>query len=514
MADHIILDPDQERDAQRIAAEETGAALDASEMSTGKTAVAIRVAQLRGARQVLIVAPLQTRKGWARHAEVVLDTDTGVAGLGLPFYWIRNHSTGHEAMDLLAMGEPGVYFIGPQYATQIAWDVVMRDGEPVRNREGKIVKRRNGVWDTIHPDLLLIDEVHQGASNARSQRYKMLAAHRPGFMHAMSGTPHGNRFDGIYPVTHLLWPDHTPVDAPTFRRDYCVGEWSKWPAWNGTGEYSTFVSKPCSEGRCKNSQHDHYPKITGEREPGAYFASLPCVVRREFEHDIEVDAQDVVVQLSSEQRKAYSELERTMVTMIEGNPFIIEFPATLRIRLRQATLGMFSVAEDGGLEFDLDCVSPKTEAVLKTSRDPKHFNDEPALFFTDSKKFAKVLVHRLSALGPAEEWSGDVSQAKREAIKERFTNGDTKYLVMVVKSGGTGTDGLQFATSNVGFVSMDDSRIENEQGLARIIRRGQTGKVRVRYFIAEDTYDQGILSDHMQAALDMNHSMRAGLTKV
>jgi hypothetical protein len=509
----VILDPDQERDAQRIAAETTGGALDASEMSTGKKAVAIRVAQLRQARQILVVAPLNTRRGWLRHSQVVLNTDTGEAGLGLPFHWIRNHPTGHEAMDMLAMGVEGVYFIGPQYATQIAWDVMMRDGEPIRNDKGKIIKRRNGVWDSIHPDMLVVDEVHQGTSNARSQRYKMLMGMRPEFTLGMSGTPHGNFFEGIYPVTHFIWPDHTPHSMPAFKAQYCVGEWQDWPAWNGTGEFKTFQSKPHREGRCNDPQHDHYHKITGEKNPGAYFASLPCVVRREFEHDIDIDSQEVVVQLDPVQRQAYDELERTMVTMIEGDPFIVEFPATLRIRLRQATLGMFRVLEDGSLDFDLDCISAKTRAILKTSSDPNGFDNEPALFFTDSKKFAKVLVHRLSALGPAEEWSGDVSMTKREKIMDRFQSGETKYVVMVVKSGGTGTDGLQFATRNVGFVSMDDSRIENEQGLARVIRRGQDEKVRVRYFIAENTYDQGILSNQTRAALAMNESMRLDLTE-
>jgi hypothetical protein len=416
------------------------------------------------------------------------------------------------SMDLLAMGEPGVYFIGPQFATQLAWDVEMRNGEPARNAGGKIVKRRNGVWDTVHPDMLIVDEIHQGTSNNRSQRYKTLMGMRPKFKLGMSGTPHGNFFEGIYPVTHFIWPDETPHSMPAFKAQYCEGEWQVWPKWNGVGEWKDFDIKPHREGWCTDEQHDHYHKVTGEREPGAYFASLPCVVRREFEHDIDIDSQDVLVQLGPEQRKAYDDLERTMVTIIKGDPFVVEFPATLRIRLRQATLGLFSVTEDGGLDFDLDCISTKTEAVLKTSTDPEHFNSEPALFFTDSKKFAKVLVHRLSALGPAEEWSGDVSVSKREKIMDRFASGETKYVVMVVKSGGTGTDGLQFATRNVAFVSMDDSRIENEQGLARVIRRGQEQQVRVRYIVAENTYDQGILSAQLRAALAMNESMKLTLT--
>lgn len=491
MADPLILDPEQEADAQKMASSETGSSLDASTMSAGKTVVALRVAAIRGARQILIAAPLQTRLGWEQTAKNGWIPPSGEfeSLADLPFYWIRNHKDGRHAINMLQFGEPGIYFIGLQYAVTLAWDVAgykllwNQDETPKIDpktglQKKKVVKKRNTFWDGAAPDMLIVDEVHKGGANARTQTHKTWEQMKPGFKHFQSGTPHGNFFEGIYPVTKLLWPDHVPPTLQVFKQKFCSTEYDNW-TW------------------------DHM-KVIGEKVEGAYFRSLPCVVRREWTYTGTVDEDTVYVELSPQQRKAYRELERDYSTWLQGQPFVIEFPSTLRVRLRQATLGMFHVDEEDGIQFADDCKSTKLDALMDILGDD--FEDEPALIFTDSKRFAKVTVNRLGE--GAELWSGDQSPAVRDAIKARFMAGDTKYVVMVVKAGGTGTDGLQFATRNMAWLSVDDSRIENEQAAARVTRRGQGDLVRIRHIVAVDTYDQGIMDAQLQAQLDINRSMR------
>lgn len=466
----LIPDADQARDIRRIVAETSGAALDASTPGAGKTPVAVAVAMGRGAQQTLVIAPLGTRLGWKTTIERL--------GWDMPFYWIRNHATGHEALGRLKFGEPGVYFIGPEYATSLSWDDTGK-----KTREGKKIKKRNHFWNSVCPDILIIDEVHKGTVNTSTERHKFYAKLNRDFLLMLSGTPSGQRWDGIYGVTKVAWPDHVPVSLQAFKRRYCETEFDAY-AW------------------------DHM-KVLGEKNPGEYFASLPCVVRRVWEYDGVIDEETVWVELSAAQRKAYGELERTMATLIEGDPFVIEFPATLRIRLRQATLGMFSLDENDSLYYAEDCKSTKLDALKKILHDD--FQDEPALIVTDSKRFAKVTVTRLKAAGhTAEEFSGDVSQVKRDEIRARFLAGETKYLVMVIKAGGTGLDGLQHSARNIAWLSQDDARIENEQALARIVRRGQGDLVRIRYILAAGTYDAGIMDNHVKNALAMNRSMKVG----
>ena len=489
MLDPLILDEEQEAHALRMAQEPTGAALDASTMSAGKTVVALRTAELRAAQTVVVVAPLNTRAGWegTLRRGWLPNEDRGFNEL--PFYWIRNHKSAEDIILRLQFGEPGVYFIGREYAVTIGWDVLGKkpaldknDQPKINKKTGKpmmkVVKKRNKFWESIRPDMLIVDEVHKGHTSTSTQTFKTLSQMRAGFKLGLSGTPHGNFFEGIYPVARLLSPDHTEEKIQQFKVKWCKTEYDPW-VW------------------------DHM-RAVGEKEEGAYFRSLPCVVRRVWEYEGEIDEQDIYVELSAAQRKAYNDLETKMVTWINDNPFVIEFPTTLRVRLRQATLGMFHVDENDEIQFAEDCKSSKLDTLQKILTSPEHFNGEPALILTDSKRFAKVTAARIGGV----VWSGDQSSTVRDEIKAQFISGEVKYVVMVVKAGGTGTDMLQYATNNMCWLSVDDSRIENEQAAARVIRRGQGDLVRVRRIVAADTYDLGILSKQTEDAIHINRSMQ------
>lgn len=485
MFNPLILDPEQEADAQRIASEPTRAALDASTMSAGKTVVALRVAELLGAQQILVVAPLQTRGGWKNTAERGWIAGEHYGDLThLPFRWIRNTKDGNDAMMHLQFGEPGLYFIGREYAVSLDWEPA-GEKKVVNQRTQKVtvkkIKKRTKFWESITPDLLIVDEVHKGHTSTSTQTYKTLSKMPRGFAHALSGTPEGNRFEGIYPVTRFLWPDVVPEKIQHFKSRWCETTYDPW-SW------------------------DHM-KVVDEKNPGEYFKWLPCVVKRTWKYDGVLDEDDVLVELTAAQRKAYDDLEKKMVTWLGENPFVIDFPAAKRIRLRQATLGMFYVNDDDEVDFPLDCKSSKLDALKNVLEKPEHFDGESALIFTDSKKFARVTAHRINEWygdGAAEVWSGDQSAVKRDEIKARFISGETKYVTMVVKAGGTGTDGLQFASRNIAVLSVDDSRIENEQGEARIVRRGQGDLVRIRNIMAVDTYDMGILDKQTEEAIRAN----------
>ena len=220
----------------------------------------------------------------------------------------------------------------------------------------------------------------------------------------------------------------------------------------------------------------------------------------------------VYVELSAKQRKAYDDLEKSMITWVEGNPLVVEFPITLRARLRQATLGMFSVDDEGSVTFGNDCASAKIDAMVSVLTDD--FNNEPTLILTDSQKFAAVVVDRINSsgvLGEAAEWSGKVSQTMREKIKDEFITGNLNYLVAVTSAIAEGVDGLQHGTRNILWLSRSDNRILNEQAVARVLRRGQTKQVRSTEIIAVDTYDSGVLSSQMEKAIEMNKTLKGGI---
>jgi superfamily II DNA or RNA helicase len=449
--DKLTPTDEQAKAIERIVNEPTRAALNGSTMGAGKTLIAVEVAKGIEAQTILLVAPLGTRLGW----KVTFERQ----GVELPFKWINSTKDGKQALTDWEWQLPGVYFVGVEYFARLGW-------------EGKA---RSKVWSQV-PDLVLFDEVHR-TQNRTSKTYKTLKQVNGGFKLSMSGTPTGNKFDGAWAVTKWLWPTLVPTSFHTW-----AGIWCDF-------EYNHFA--PGGK------------KITGEKNPGKFFNSMPCYVRIESELDVELDESIRYVELSAPQRKAYDQLEKEMITWVHGNPLVVEFPITLRARLRQASLGMFSVDADGEVTFDDDCKSSKLDAMLDILRN--EWDDEPALILTDSRKFADVVVARL---GDAAAWHGNVSQAERETRKKDFIDGDIRYLVAVTSAIAEGVDGLQHGTRNVLWLSRSDNRLLNEQAMARVMRQGQTMQVRSVEIVALDTYDSGVLSSHIQKAIEMNKILK------
>jgi len=446
---------EQERAIQRMVEEPTKAALNGSTMGAGKTVKAVEVVKRLSAETVLLIAPLGTRLGW----KVTFERQ----GVELPFRWINSSKDGKMALDDWQWQLPGIYFVGVEYFVRLGWE---------KTRKTKIWSKK--------PDVVLFDEVHR-SQNRHSKTYKTLKQVDGHYKMSMSGTPTGNSFDGAWAVTKWLWPDLIE------------------------NSYHFWVDRWCQ------TEYDHFApnnrKVIGEKNPGSFFNWLPCYVRIESELDVQLDDSQVFVELSAQQRRAYQQLEKDMITWVEGNPLVVEFPITLRTRLRQASLGMFSVDELGEIRFENDCKSSKADAMFEILAND--FEDEPALILTDSRKFANVVAHKLAAQkNPTALWHGEISQDAREVAKKQFIGGEVKYLVAVISAIAEGVDGLQLATRNILWLNRSDNRILNEQAMARIMRQGQTKQVRSREIIAVDTYDAGVLSSHIAKAIEMNRVLR------
>jgi hypothetical protein len=441
---------EQEEAIRKIVSEPSHAALNGSTMGAGKTLKAVEVCRRISAETILLIAPLGTRLGW----KVTFERQ----GSTLPFYWINSTKEGKEALVNWEWQLPGIYFVGVEYFARLGW----------------VGSARTKVWSHV-PDIVLFDEVHR-AQNRKSKTLKTLKQVKGRFKIAMSGTPTGNSFEGAWAVTKWLWPELV---------DNSFHEWAdKWCRF----EYNHFAP----DGK----------KIVGEKNPGTFFNSLPCYVRIESELDVEFDEQQVFVELLPIQRKAYNSLVKDMIVWIKDNPLVVEFPITLRTRLRQATLGMFEVL-DGEIFYTNDCLSSKLNAMQDILKDD--FENESALIFTDSRKFADVVVSRLPG---SAAWHGEVSQANREIVKQKFMKGEIKYIVAVISAIAEGVDGLQSATRNMLWLSRSDNRILNEQATARVYRQGQKSHVRSREIVAVDTYDLGVLSSHVKSAIEMNKVLK------
>jgi superfamily II DNA or RNA helicase len=412
-------------------------------MGTGKTLMSVEVAKRIQANIILIIAPLNTYWGW-------WDTIQRQNGYKEDIYKIDSTKSGVVAFNNLLKGEAGWYFIGREYF-------------------------RTKDWSKIKPDLVLVDECHF-AQNRASKSFKVLKTLSAGFKLSMSGTPSGNRFEGFWAVSRFLWKDTNIVDKSFW----------KWVEKFAKTEYSPFAGV----------------EITGERIPGAFVKTLPCYIRLEPNHSLEVVEETRYVDLVPAQRKIYEKFERDLVVFLEGNPMIAEVPIAARIRLRQITLAVPTIVDDE-ITFADDAVSTKFKALAEIIDDNP---DDAMLVLTDSQKYARIVARRLG--DKAFEWSGQASQSQREEAKQKFLRGEIKYIVAVIPAIAEGVDGLQDVCSTIVWLSHSDSNILNQQVIDRIRRRGQKEIVKIYDIVARDTYDEGQLSTLLKRQIEMNATLR------
>jgi SNF2 family DNA or RNA helicase len=453
--------PYQELDIAKLI-KSGGSGVVATQVGGGKTLIAIEVAKRLGTATNFVIAPKGThRRAWEQTIRRQIP-EAVVA-------YVNSTKAGKQAFVDLQAGKAGWYIISPEF---------------FRARH----------WVGVVPDLAIFDEVHR-ASNRKSNTAKMLHTLKAKRRIGMSGTIAGNKIEGFWSVLRWVYPE---VAGRSF--------------WNWVEVY------------CE-TQVDFFAgkTVVGESQVGAIVGSIPCYIRhlkREeccsfhpngIDHELPAMTVEVrTVQLSPEQRRIYKRLEKDLFVWLGENPLAVDVPVAVRVRLRQITLGVPVIGEDGVVSFAEDCRSTKIDELFQVISD--HPVGEQMLVLTHSQKFASVVTKRLRQAGhTAFEWSGAQSQGNRDKALEAFIAGEVQFIVAVISAIGEGTDGLQEAANVMVWLSKDDNRLLNEQAAGRLDRRGQKRSVLSYEIVAEDTYDEGQLSNLVEKQLEMNSSLRGSV---
>jgi SNF2 family DNA or RNA helicase len=453
--------PYQELDIAKLI-DNGGTGVVATQVGGGKTLIAIEVAKRLGTATNFVIAPKGTHKrAWEQTIRRQIP-DAVVT-------YVNSTKAGKQAFVNLEAGKAGWYIISPEFF-------------------------RAHHWVGIVPDLAIFDEVHR-ASNRKSNTAKMLHTLKAKRRIGMSGTIAGNKIEGFWSVLRWVYPE---VAGRSF--------------WNWVDIY------------CE-TQADFFAgkTVVGESNVGGIVNSIPCYIRhlkREeccgfhpngIDHELPAMTVEVrTVQLSPEQKRIYKRLEKDLFVWLGENPLAVDVPVAVRVRLRQITLGVPVIGEDGVVSFAEDCKSTKIDELFQVISD--HPVGEQMLVLTHSQKFASVVTKRLRQAGhTAFEWSGTQSQANRDKALEAFIAGEVQFIVAVISAIGEGTDGLQEAANVMVWLSKDDNRLLNEQAAGRLDRRGQKRSVLSYEIVAEDTYDEGQLSNLVEKQLQMNSSLRGSV---
>ena len=81
----------------------------------------------------------------------------------------------------------------------------------------------------------------------------------------------------------------------------------------------------------------------------------------------------------------------------------------------------------------------------------------------------------------------------RDAEKDSFVRGDKRYFIATMQSGGTGLNGLQYASNNVVFFSNSFSYFQRKQSIGRLDRKGQKNQVHVWDILTTAKIDHRIM---------------------
>lgn len=427
----------------------------AYEMSLGKTLVAVETAKRIGVNTAVIVLPLNTRRSWEKtFASQWPD---------MPVYRLENKVGLLLNFNKMRDNERGIYLIG--------WELM-----------------RTGILFGDKVDLIIADETHKMANYGRSLQSDRIREIHSEYKLALSGTPAGNRPEGIFSTINWLWE----------KRYKSYHRWID-DFW-------------------RTRRNGAVIDLIRELVPGGVFADLPYVTRR-LRKDHRDDMPDVMpervieVELTPAQRKIYAQFDKLALSWVDDeetgeSDFVATSVALVEdLRLGQVCLGVPTII-DGEVSFKDNAKSSKIAALLEVIED--EVGDEALLVYTHSAKFVPVVVAQLRKKGiKAEAFMGSTPQDERDRLIDEL---GTTYQVLVagIAAIGTGTDGLQYKCHNMFWLSKHADWTLNQQAGWRLDRPGQTEPVNVWYTAAIDTVDmekidrQTEIGDNLDAMIDHN----------
>lgn len=448
----------------------------------GKTPLSAFAIKESNADVALVIAPAQTHEdGWIPTLQSILDHDVRVIGN-------KNKAT-KQALSDLVWGYPGTYVCTPEFFTRA--DVSSWRG-----------------------DFLVGDEAHKLVSPRTKAQRKLSGVHpsdgeplalRFDGRLLLSGTPLRNRFELAWGVSKTLWPEY---DA---RGEVAHSNFYLWQA-DRMNYKEVYTNQRDQWGNAKKVK-----QYLSESIPGKWLSECPCVITHakrerccEFHPNGFLNLSKPTeiherIELLPAQRKAIAELEAISMTFLESNPLVTEIPLTQAQRIRQLTLGVPTVSEDGEVDFDVECKSPIIDRVIEYLTED--LSDEPVMIYTESQKFASVVTERLNRAGiPAFEYSGKTRGVRDQQAREFGTT--YRAFVGVLAAIAEGYDGAQRVAKTEFWLNRSLDETINEQGMGRLDRMGQTGQVLRIIFHDDAGISEGRYSEALERRMLLNRSLR------
>lgn len=304
-------------------------------------------------------------------------------------------------------------------------------------------------------DLVAFDEAHR-LKNPSTKMVKAAKKVKAKRTLMLSGSIIQNHAEELYAPLSIMFPD-------VYK--------SKWRDW--CDRFLDYVDGPFAR-ECIGIK----PHKIGEmrRELGVFMTYR----RKEDEIDLpELTEQTLLVELSAEQRRVYTELQENFVAKVGAEDYIVASDGlSMLTRLRQIATGLDFFAEEV-------TDSSKIDLAMDLIKD----SEEPTVVFSWYRQPGHALAKRLEAEGiECFVVDGDVTQQDRSDMIERFQAGERQVFIGTISTLGESVN-LQRA-SNAIFLDQSFNPAMNLQARDRVYRMGQTNKVLVTNIVAKDSVDE------------------------
>ena len=443
----LVIPP---RHYQQVAADlwlRSGGLLVVDELGLGKTVTALAGLTAAETRPALVVVPTHLQQQWQNECRrFAPDLKTHILRQGTPYDIVEteNSNQRNKVVPLeksISQGKPK--------QQQLFWederfpDIIITTYHKLKGWAEVLAPIING---------LVFDEVHE-LRREESLKYEaaQYLSEKTSYRIGLSGSPVINYGGELWSIMNVLKPD-------------CLG--SKFE----------FVREWCHQSFATNKV-----KIRDPRAFGLYMREAGLMVRR-TRKEVGRELPDVIVvphHVSTDQ-EALNALddnvaELARIILEQGGAPLLKGQAArdLDWRLRQAT----GIAK-----------APYVAAFVKMLLE----SDEPVVLFGWHREVYEIWKDALKAYKPA-FFTGSETPQQKELSKQAFLSGNTKLLIMSLRSG-SGIDGLQEVCRTAVFGELDWSPASHEQGIGRLHRDGQDDSV-TAYYLTSDEGSDPVIAD-------------------
>lgn len=212
-----------------------------------------------------------------------------------------------------------------------------------------------------------------------------------------------------------------------------------------------------------------------------------------------IEFKRVPVMLLGEQRRVYEDLERDMITTVQGETVVADMRITQLVRLQQCAGGFVranpTIADYAAVEGTKRRARGRIvrvgEAKLRKLRVIVSKATLPVVVFCHYIEELQQIERTFRASMRVATIHGKNRKTRTETI-EAFQRGEYDVLVCQIRSGGVGID--LYRASTAIFYSMTHSFIDFDQAIARLHRYGQLNPVVIWLIFAHNTVDAPIYS--------------------